>query len=179
MRGFLAFAGLSIRDFSRETGVPYRTLQDYLADKRLPGAAHLGRMARAGIDLNWLLTGKLRPTVLQAIRDGSDQEGFEAVGADLNLLDDLSRAAWRDADGYAARLLERSGTRPLPSEGLAAFAYYLRLKLRTAAAMTRHLEAIRRDGHSNELIIDILTPAAPADLDPAVDEFVASAKAQY
>ena len=177
LRRFLTFAGLSIRDFSKRTGVPYRTLQNYLAGNRLPDAEHLGRLAGAGIDINWLLTGELRPAMLPVLRDGADAEGIEAVGADTELLARLSLVAQRDADGYAARILDRTGAPLRPSQGLAAIAYYLRLRLRTAAGLARHIETLRRDGYSTELIVDILTGALPAALDAEVDRFIEASKA--
>jgi hypothetical protein len=55
LRQFLMWHNLSIRAFSDRSGVPYRTLQDYLTNKRKPGAEHLASMGRGGVDLNWLL----------------------------------------------------------------------------------------------------------------------------
>ncbi len=58
LRRLLRLRGQSIREFSEATGVPYRTLQDYLGGKAKPGAEQLGRIALAGLDVNFLLTGK-------------------------------------------------------------------------------------------------------------------------
>ena len=167
---------MSIREFSRRTEIPYRTLQDYLAGKRLPGAKRLARMSAFGVDLNWLLTGRLRTTMPTSVHEESDRGGIDAIGADMSLLEDLWGAALRDADAYASRFLRRTGTPLLPSQGLTAVEYFFRLKLRTAAAMAKHLETLRQDGVANDLIVDILTPASIADLDPTVDQLVASDK---
>lgn len=48
----------SLAAFCRETGMPYRTLQEYLADNRSPGADALTLCAKAQIDINWILTGE-------------------------------------------------------------------------------------------------------------------------
>lgn len=47
----------SLKVFSKETEIPYRTLQDYLSGARLPGADALQKMAKKGIDINWVLLG--------------------------------------------------------------------------------------------------------------------------
>ena len=51
--------GLSIKDFAKATGIPYRTVQYYLSGKTIPGADKLEKMcAKFGININWLLTGE-------------------------------------------------------------------------------------------------------------------------
>ncbi len=55
--------GESFRAFSERTGIPYRSLQQYLGEERLPGADVLIRMAvRGGIDLHFLLLGEGSPS---------------------------------------------------------------------------------------------------------------------
>ena len=58
LRASIERSGLSIREFSGLAGLPYRTLQNYLAGDRLPGAEALAQIAGAGVDLNWLVTGQ-------------------------------------------------------------------------------------------------------------------------
>lgn len=48
----------SLKSFSDETGIPYRSVQDWLADKMIPGGKQLAVMAREGIDIAWVLTGR-------------------------------------------------------------------------------------------------------------------------
>jgi len=56
--------GLSLKDFSRKTGIPYPTLLDYLADKRTPGGDNLQKIAmQLHVNLNWLLTGEGEPFI--------------------------------------------------------------------------------------------------------------------
>lgn len=51
--------GLNLKDFSRKTGIPYPTLQDYLAGKIKPGSDNLEKISMVfHVNLNWLLTGK-------------------------------------------------------------------------------------------------------------------------
>jgi len=54
--------GLNLKDFSRETGIPYPTLQDYLAGKIKPGADNLEKISMVfHVNLHWLLTGEGEP----------------------------------------------------------------------------------------------------------------------
>lgn len=49
---------LKIRGFSEATGIPYRSAQNYLSGKQVPGAEALAKIhTRLGIDLNWLVCG--------------------------------------------------------------------------------------------------------------------------
>ncbi|MQX38613.1 helix-turn-helix domain-containing protein [Roseospira navarrensis] len=61
LRSFITLNGLSVRDLERQTGIPYRSLHEYLSDKRKPGADHMAKLCTTGIDIEWLLTGSVRP----------------------------------------------------------------------------------------------------------------------
>lgn len=51
--------GETYAEFSEKTGIPYRTLQNYLRNEREPNAASLAKIREAtGVNLNWLLTGE-------------------------------------------------------------------------------------------------------------------------
>lgn len=49
--------GCSLAAFSRMAAVPYRSLQDYVADKCMPGFDQLAKFAVCGLDINYILTG--------------------------------------------------------------------------------------------------------------------------
>ncbi len=50
---------MNIKKFSETTGIPYRTLQNYLSGERKIGTEALDKIyTQLSIDLNWLLTGK-------------------------------------------------------------------------------------------------------------------------
>lgn len=58
LRDELSRKGVSLRELSDFSDVPYRTLQEYVADKRAPGADALLRMCAAlRVNPLWLLTG--------------------------------------------------------------------------------------------------------------------------
>ena len=51
--------GLNYKEFSCKTGIPYTTLQDYLAAKRIPGGENLQKIAtQLHVNIHWLLTGE-------------------------------------------------------------------------------------------------------------------------
>lgn len=58
LRTAIERSGRTLREFSAQSGVPYRTLQNYLAGDRKPGAEALEQFCDAGLDINWLLTGR-------------------------------------------------------------------------------------------------------------------------
>lgn len=47
-----------IKDFAEHTGISYRTLQGYVGGEREPNAEGMAAIAKAGVNLNWLVSGK-------------------------------------------------------------------------------------------------------------------------
>lgn len=54
----LAIGTQSLDSFASAMNMPYRTLHGYLRGERQPNADGLAKLARVGINLNWLLTGE-------------------------------------------------------------------------------------------------------------------------
>lgn len=47
-----------IKDFAEQTGIAYRTLQGYVGGEREPNAEGMTAIAKAGVNLNWLVSGE-------------------------------------------------------------------------------------------------------------------------
>lgn len=47
-----------IKDFAEQTGIAYRTLQGYVGGEREPNTEGMTAIARAGVNLNWLVSGE-------------------------------------------------------------------------------------------------------------------------
>ena len=47
-----------ITDFAEQTGIAYRTMQGYIGGEREPNAEGMAGIAKAGINLNWLVSGE-------------------------------------------------------------------------------------------------------------------------
>lgn len=47
-----------IIDFAEQTGIAYRTMQGYIGGERAPNAEGMTGIARAGVNLNWLVSGE-------------------------------------------------------------------------------------------------------------------------
>jgi transcriptional regulator with XRE-family HTH domain len=61
----------NIKEFSAKTGIPYRTIQNYLLKERQPNYENLQKIAtHLCLNLNWLLTGEGR-AVCEKRRAGS------------------------------------------------------------------------------------------------------------
>lgn len=62
LRSGIEICGLNITQASEKTGIPYRSLQNYLHGDREPKADALAQIhAGLGISIDWLLTGKGAP----------------------------------------------------------------------------------------------------------------------
>lgn len=86
--------GLSQREFAAAVGMPLPSYRDYEGGKRIPGGEALRRLAQAGIDAGWLLTGQEpatggRPLAVHESRASyGDTESWQAS---LDLLADRLR----------------------------------------------------------------------------------------
>lgn len=59
LRQALSERGLSMAALGEQAGLPYSSIQNYAADKQLPGAEALIKIRRAiGVSIDWLLTGE-------------------------------------------------------------------------------------------------------------------------
>lgn len=47
-----------IKDFAEQTGIAYRTLQGYVGGEREPNAEGMAAIAKARVNLNWLVSGE-------------------------------------------------------------------------------------------------------------------------
>lgn len=58
LRASIEGRGWTLAVFSRISGIPYRSIQDYVADKSKPGFDQLAKFADKGLDVQYILTGK-------------------------------------------------------------------------------------------------------------------------
>ena len=56
-----------ITDFAEQAGIAYRTMQGYIGGEREPNAEGMTGIAKAGVNLNWLVSGEgeIFQTVMQ------------------------------------------------------------------------------------------------------------------
>jgi transcriptional regulator with XRE-family HTH domain len=61
LRQFLEAEGMKITEAAEKSGIPYRSMQNYLSGERDPGVEALTAMnTRLGVSVDWLLTGEGR-----------------------------------------------------------------------------------------------------------------------
>jgi hypothetical protein len=119
LRLFIMTRRLSIKDFAGHCGVPYRTIQEYLVDKRKPGADHLGRMAQCGLDVNWLLTGNVGGMMRDIFENLPEIHGPLAAHPEM-----ARHAMLRCFDAMDAHAREVQALTPLRSQVYGAFSLF-------------------------------------------------------
>jgi len=158
LRRLLRLRGQSIREFSEAAGIPYRTLQDYLAGKAKPGADQLARIAGAGIDVNFLLNGKARRMGVWIPDDAPPDDETYYVLADAEVINAVNRKAKDILNGLLQEHLK-------PGDDLtfdALFDAYLSLSIRLLEIFARTnppLEEARKAGMSVKQVIDSILDA--------------------
>jgi len=59
LRKAIKDANMKMTDFSKYSGIPYTTIQEYIYDKRAPGGESLLKIcAKLNISMDWLMTGQ-------------------------------------------------------------------------------------------------------------------------
>lgn len=119
LRQFITLHGFNVREFSAAVGIPYRSIHEYLSDNRKPGADHLAQMAEFGVDIEWLLLGRVKPAL---IFDFSKVEGLQPltgyIAADKELATYLLSDAIRLVDEW--RIENEEKRKVVPIGGLLA-----------------------------------------------------------
>lgn len=103
LRAFVAWRGFSLRAFSEQTGIPYRTLQKYVANVAAPGAEHLARISNAGVEMNWLVTGEIASDYAKGLKVDFARPGVALFCADVNLFKEILGRAIDLAAAYVKR----------------------------------------------------------------------------
>lgn len=158
LRGFLRFRGLTIRAFSDSTGIPYRTLQDYLANKNRPGTAHMLAMARAGVDLNWLLLGSedSRPAFSATTLNDWGLPSSSPLRGDRAFLAEMNRRIMIVVDDTNSAHVKRFGCSKSMHDMLLDYSKIWSLAARTIEEMAQSLEDLSSRGVPAETIADIV-----------------------
>lgn len=100
IRSALDALNLKISEASEQSGVPYRTLQNYLDGSRQPKAENLGLLCtRLGINASWLLTGDGQ---MLAGEVAADQSGR------VNANEQALLTLWRGLDESAQQEIQRA-----------------------------------------------------------------------
>jgi transcriptional regulator with XRE-family HTH domain len=96
--------GLNIKEFSTKSEIPYRTMQDYLAGKIIPGGENLQRMSTVfRVSIDWILTGE-GDMILPVAGETPGQYGLDDVTSKiLQMLNDMDPDAKCDVLKYAEK----------------------------------------------------------------------------
>ncbi|MFO1153578.1 MAG: helix-turn-helix transcriptional regulator [Rhodospirillales bacterium] len=167
LRRVIELSGGSIRDFAEAIGVPYRTVQEYIAGRRKPSADQLVRMADGGVDIYWLLTGHLQLPGFGRSAE-MDAPETELFGADSGLLSAISKRAFEKADDFQKRHLEANKPHLTTRQALHVWSVYYALMIMAGARMIDNIAQLRQSDVSVETIAQIFAGAITEDHDARV-----------
>lgn len=88
LRTWIEVHGMTVRGFEKKSGIPYRSIHEYLSDKRKPSATHLEKMVGTGVDISWLLTGIYKPNAIELDMSAYDKlvaETYTVVAVDKDM----------------------------------------------------------------------------------------------
>ena len=163
LRGIIAFRRLSIASFAKRVAIPYRTLQNYLADKRKPAADHLVRLYRADIDILWLLTGRCGAPLDDYLPLGEVQT--LAVFGERRFSDSLIWQAALAADEFHLRYRDKTGELLRRIEAEAVLGEYIAMYAARAADLADVIEKMGATDFLLEDVIRVLATSPTEDMD--------------
>lgn len=166
LRGIIAFRRLSIASFAERATIPYRTLQNYLADKRKPAADHLVRLYRADIDVLWLLTGRCGAPLDDYLPLGELQT--LAVFGERRFSDSLIWQAALAADEFHLRYHEKTGELLRRIEAEVVLSEYIAMY---AARATELADVIEKMGATDFLLEDVVRVLATSPTEDMDERF--------
>lgn len=169
----------SLKVFSRESGIPYRTLQDYISGSRLPGADALQKIARRGVDINWILLGDERSPKTERADINPDSENdtysFEIPSINNSEANDIINAMcldFVDKINYSHRSIDKI----IPFIALMELAEIFRAEMITSYLRT--IDAIPHFESRGMTVFDMLNVLRSA-LDPSFQELAQATINKY
>jgi transcriptional regulator with XRE-family HTH domain len=163
LRAAISARGETLKSFSDRSGIPYRSLQEYVAGKNKPGFEQLQKIAASGVDVGFLLTGTYSGHFLKVFSEGakhslllsSDSEFAKLIYEGLlAAIDDLNLAA-----------VAREGG-PLTVQRITELlSYGLSMALAVVAEMEQPLADLRARGVSAPAVASIVLEAVAKKLE--------------
>ena len=172
LRGIIAFRKQSIASFATKAAIPYKTLQNYLADKRKPAADHLIRLHRARVDILWLLTGRCGPPLDDYLPVGEEQP--LAVFGEREFADSLIWQAALAADQFHVRFHKKTGDILRRLETEAVLSELVQMYTARATGLTDVIEKMGASDFSREDVVRVLVSASTEDMDDRLYRAVAT-----
>ena len=163
LRGLIAFRKQSIASFATRASIPYKTLQNYLADKRKPAADHLIRLSQVRIDILWLLTGRCGPPLDDYLPPGEKQP--LAVFGERKFVDSLIWQAAHAADQFHTRYHKKTGEILRRFEAEAVLSEFVEMYAARAAGLTDVIEKMGASDFLLEDVVRVLVSSSTEDMD--------------
>ncbi len=163
LRGIIQARGESLKSFSDKSGIPYRSLQEYVGGKNKPGFEQLQKMASVGVDVGFLLTGLQRGASLKHFTNGFERPNFLVSDEEFSgiVYDGLLAAI----DRLNGKILAEAG-RPMTAKEVTAYlSQALAMALRVTDEMQKNLIDLRAHGVSAQVAASIILEAVGKKLE--------------
>jgi len=158
LKRLAALRSQNAKQFAETTGIPYRTLQDYMADRRKPGAEHLAKLSENGCDVNWLLTGQFVNPSIMAKEYGFDIES-DAVVADQDLLSKLMTMSQEITDAINDAWIKKYGHSLTLEQLLKHLSSLYGQAIIVAQGLEDQILILRKHGTRTNAIVEIIKSA--------------------
>ena len=170
LRRLIAFRKQSIAAFATQASIPYKTLQNYLADRRKPSADHLIRLHRVRIDILWLLTGRCGPPLDDYLPLGEEQP-LAAFG-EREFAESLIWQAALAADQFQIRYHKKTGAILRRLEAEVVLSHFVQMYAARAADLTDVIEKMGATDFAREDVVKVLVSSATQDSDDRLHQKV-------
>lgn len=157
LRAVIGARGETLKSFSDRSGVPYRSLQEYVAGKNKPGFEQIQKIAAAGIDIGFLLTGIYSGNIFRTLSSGAD--GANILASDSEFAALVYDGLLDSIDDVNEKIVAAGG-RPLSARKVMEYlSYGLPMALSVVTGMEAALTDLRRKGVSAKVVASIVFEA--------------------
>ncbi|MFZ4605226.1 MAG: helix-turn-helix domain-containing protein [Caulobacter sp.] len=166
LRAAINARGETLRSFSDRSGIPYRSLQEYVAGKNKPGFEQLQKIATSGVDVGFLLTGTYSGQFLKVFSEGAKHSLLLSSDGEFSKLiyDGLLSAI----DDINIGVVSRQGS-PLTVQRITEIlSYGLSMALSVVGEMEQPLVDLRARGVSASAVASIVLEAVAKKLETEI-----------
>lgn len=154
LRAVIDARGQSLRAFSDQTGIKYRSLQEYVAGNSMPGYEQLQKMSEAGVDIMYLLTGVYSSGIVKSL--SPETATSQLLSSDKEVMDMLRERLIEIVDTTNAENVAAEGTSMPLKTLMFIFQYGMTCALEMVAKMEDNLIGLRQAGVSAKAVTDII-----------------------
>lgn len=168
LRGIIEARGQTLRGFSDETGIKYRSLQEYVAGNSTPGYEQLQKMSEVGVDIMYLLHGVHSSAMMQNLSPKAAKSGL--LASDIEVTDHIINRLMNIIDHANQDYLKSHNSPMSLKQMMYIYKYGMSCIYDIIPKMEENLIGLRQSGVSAKAVTDIVIDVAESHIQSKINE---------